>query len=240
MNYDLFLNLIPPAALVGLLAYFVNFFGKVIADQHPYADDRKWYIQVAGGTFVLNLVFGSIIGIYLANTFLIGVGHWWLHLTTLIVLSVIGTALLFNVRRESSRLYNYQKSQNEELDKKLGGLFSWYATFGQYIPPAFVPVIVSYFLTLEYFSKNSYWIATFFIVGFYIFFWSAFQYSLRKLEDSVPVDIYFTDEEREPIRGAIVLKINDDNIRARTENTILILNKSEVLKIEMKIPEKSL
>lgn len=240
MEYDLLLKLIPPALALSLLAYLVNFFGKVIADQQPFTDDRKWHVQIAGSVFMLNILFGSIIGIFFANTFSIGVGSWWGHLITLIAFSVVGTALLFNTIRESSRLYNYKKSQIEKLDKKFDGLFSGYATIGQFIPPALIPIIVSYFATIEYQSGNFYWIAASFIISFYIFFWSAFQYSLRKLEDSEPVTIHFVDKVREPIQNAKILKVNDDNIRARVDDTILILNKSEVFKIEMRIPEKLL
>lgn len=39
---------------------------------------------------------------------------------------------------------------------------------------------------------------------------------------------------------ARILKVNEDNIRLRIDNKIVILNKGEVLKIEMQIPEKLL
>lgn len=240
MEYDLLIKLIPPALAVSLLAYLANFFGKVITDQYPFADNREWHTQIMGSMFMLNVLFGSIIGIFFANTFPVGIGHWWGHAATLVVFIFVGTALLFNTSRESARLFNYQKSIHEELDKKFGGLISWYVNIGKFLPPAIVPVIVSYLVTVEYLSGNLYWIAASFILGFYILFWSAFQYSLRKIKDIEPVTIYFIDKELESIQQARILKVNDDNIRIRVENTITILNKSEVLKIEMKIPERLL
>lgn len=73
-----------------------------------------------------------------------------------------------------------------------------------------------------------------------MFVWSAVQYSLNKVKDISPVDVYFLNGNTEPLQGVHVLKINDDNIRIRSEDKIIILNKDQVLKIEMKIPEKHL
>lgn len=240
MDYDLLATLIPPAIALSVLAYFVNFFGKVIADQQPFTDDRKWHVQVAGSVFVLNIIFSSTIGIYLANIIPFRVNHWLEHTLVFVVLSVISTALYFHNSQESSRVYNYRKAINAEVDKKLDGLLSVYAKIGKCALPAVVPIITSYLVTLEYFSGNQYLLVIFGIIGFYILFWSAFQLSLRKLNEIAPINIYFTDKDREPICGAQVLKYNDDNIRVRVENKILILNKAEVHTIEMQIPDKLL
>lgn len=240
MEYDLLVKLIPPAIALSALAYFVNFFGKVMADQQPFTDDRKWHTQIAGSTFVLNIIFGSTIGVFLANSIPFRVDHWLEHTLTLVVLSVVSTALYFHNSQESSRIYNYRKTTSAERDKKLEGLPTLYAKMGKYALPAIVPIVVSYFVTLEYFSGNQYIIVITGIIGFYILFWSAFQLSLRKLDDIAPVDIYFIDKEREPIFQVMVLKVNEDNIRIRQADTIVIINKSEVLKIEMKIPESFL
>lgn len=240
MEYDLLVKLIPPAIALSVLAYFVSFFGKVIADQQPFADDRKWYTQIAGGMFVLNVIFGSIIGVFIANALPLRIESWIGHAISLLVLSFISTALYFHNARESSRLFNYRTKINEEFDKKLEGIPSLHAKFGKYALPSLVPVVVSYFIALEYFTGNEYMLLITAIVAFYIFFWSAFQYSLRKLNDIAPINIYFNNKDFDPILGAQVLKYNDDNIRIRTEDKILILNKSEVFKIEMKIPDSLL
>lgn len=240
MGYDLLVKLIPPAIALSVLAYFVNFFGRVIADQQPFTDDRKWHIQIAGSTFVINVVFGSTLGIFLANTLSLRIDHWWEHALTFLALSIMGTALYFHNSYESSRLYKYRKQINADIDKKYDGLPSLYAKFGQYVLPAFLPIMVSYIVTLEYLSGNPYLIVLTAIIAFYILLWSAYQLSLRKLSEVIPVDIHFTNKDIKPLLGVQVLKYNDDNIRVRMEDKVLILNKSEVHRIEMQIPKRLL
>jgi|GEM_PF-2177994 hypothetical protein len=120
------------------------------------------------------------------------------------------------------------------LDKKTDAFMSFCA---RYTGVGILPIILFYFGTLEYLSGNIYLITFSFSLIFLIFTWSAYGYSLKKLKDIVPVDVYFTDEKNEPLQGVRILKINDDNIRIRSNNKTLIINKGEVLKIEMKTPE---
>lgn len=234
------IEIITPAVVLAVLAYLTNFFGKVIADQQPFTDDRKWHIQIAGGIFMINIITGGTLGIWLANTLPFGVGYWWLHLTTFLVFGALGSALLFYNMKVSNEIYNIRKASFEKLDDTLGGLLSFYATVGKYIPVGILPVAVFYFCTLEFYSQNIYWIIITFSLGFMMLVWSAFGYSLRKIEEIAPVTIYFIDQIKEPITPARILKVNEDNIRLRVDNKIVILNKNEVLKIEMQIPEKLL
>lgn len=234
------IEIITPAVVLAVLAYLTNFFGKVITDQQPFIDDRKWHIQIAGGIFMINIIIGGTLGTWLANTIPFGIGHWWLHLTTFLVFGAIGSALLFYNVKTSNEIYNIKKNSFEKLDDKLQGLLSFYATIGKYIPIGVLPIVVFYFCTLEFYSQNIYWIIITFSLGFIMLIWSAFGYSLRKIEGIVPVTIHLIDETQNPITPARILKVNDDNIRLRVNNKIIILNKDEVLKIEMEIPEKLL
>lgn len=234
------LELITPAVAVAVLAYLTNFFGKVITDQQPFTDDRKWHVQVAGSVFMLNIIISGTLGIWLANTFTYGVGHWWLHLTTFLVFGVLGSSLLFYNMKISNDIYNFRKESYKKLDDTLGGLVSFYASIGKYIPVGVLPIAVFYFATLEFYSQNLYWIIVTATLGFTMLIWSAFGYSLRKIEEIAPVTIYFSDQTTDPITPARILKVNEDNIRLRVDNKIVILSKDDVLKIEMEIPEKML
>ncbi|XKT74752.1 MAG: hypothetical protein ACJKTH_01545 [Patescibacteria group bacterium UBA2163] len=239
IDYSQFLGLIPPAIAISISVYLVHFFGKIIADQVPFADDRKWQIQLSGTMFMLNMMFG-VIGIYLATLYPWGIGHWWLHLITFAVLSFVGGTLFVYNLKESSRVFNHSAKIITLIDEKFDGIASFYANIGKYMGVGIIPIIVFYFGTLEFLSGNIYWIIIFFVFIFLIFIWSAFGYSLTKLKDITPVDIHFKDRDREPLYGARILKFNDDNIRARVGDTIYFLNKNEVLMTEMKIPEKFL
>lgn len=239
IDYSQFLGLIPPALAISLFAYLVHFFGKIISDQIPFADDRKWHIQISGTIFMLNMLSG-VIGIYFANQHPWGIGSWWMHLITFAVLSFIGCTLFVHNLRESSKFFNYNSKIIPALDEKFDGFATFYANIGKYMGIGIVPIILFYFGTLEFLSGNIYTITMSFVMISLIFVWSAFGYSLRKMKDIVPVDIHFVDKTREPLLGARILKFNDDNVRARVNDTIYIINKSEILMTEMKIPEKLL
>jgi hypothetical protein len=231
---------ITPAISLAVLAYLTNFFGQIIADQYAFTDDRKWHIQIAGSWFMLNIIVGGTLGVWLANTLPIGRGHWWLHLVTFIVFSLIGSALIFFNARTSNKIFNIKTEQFKKIDGKYSGLASFYASMGKYIPVGILPIAVFYFDTLEFYSQNIYWIILFFSFGLMMFAWSALGSSFKQVEDTAPVTIYFVDKTRDPVTPARILKVNEDNIRLRVENKIVILNKGEVLKIEMEIPEKLL
>lgn len=63
---------------------------------------------------------------------------------------------------------------------------------------------------------------------------------MRKMEERLPVDVHFIDSEREVVKGAMILKVNEDNVRLRVDDTIMIINKSEIFKLEMLVPENRL
>ncbi len=240
MEYDLLVKLIPPAIALSVLAYFVSFFGKVISDQQPFSDDRKWHAQLHGSVFVVNIIFGGLIGIWLAEKFSLIISNTWLFVTTFAVFSVISTALLFEVQYIGSHFFKYKRTILTDLDKKYDGLFSFAAKVGKYLPQSIVPVVVFYFGAQVYSSGNFYMIAISMIMAFFIFLWSATKYSYKSVRDVALMNIYFKDVSIEPLISVQVLKINDDNIRIRTEDHIFLLNKNEVLKVEMKIPESFL
>lgn len=236
MDYSQLLALIPPAIAISLFVYLIHFFGKIIADQEPVVDDRKWHVQLAGTMFMVNMLSG-LLGIYLANLAPWGLDAWWLHGVTFFVLSFLAGVLYCNNLRESTRVFNYKKNMLAAIEKRTDGFVTFYARIGDFIGVGILPVVLFYFGTLEFLSGNIYWTIFFASMIFLVFIFSAYNYSLRRLKDITPVDIHFIDKERETIVGARILKMNDDNVRARVGDTILILNKSEILKTEMVIPE---
>ncbi|MFZ2253342.1 MAG: hypothetical protein WAW13_04210 [Minisyncoccia bacterium] len=240
MEYDLLVKLIPPAIALSVLAYFVNFFGKVISDQQPFLDDRKWHAQLHGSVFVVNIILGGLIGIWLAEKSPLIINNTWLFVITFAVFSVISTALLFEVQYIGSHFFKYKRTILADLDKKYDGLFSFAVKVGKYLPQSIVPVVVFYFGAQVYSSGNFYMIAISMIMAFFIFLWSATKYSYKSVGDVALMNIYFKDTSIEPLISVQVLKINDDNIRIRNEDHIFLLNKNEVLKVEMKIAESSL
>ncbi len=50
-------NFITPAIFISLLVFLVRFLGRVVSDQKPFTDDRKWEVDVRGVFFVVNKIF---------------------------------------------------------------------------------------------------------------------------------------------------------------------------------------
>jgi hypothetical protein len=232
-------NVIPPAAALAVIAYLSRFFGKAIADQKPFADDREWEIELAGVTFIVNL-WPGLLGIA-AAFFLPHLGKGWMHAVDFFVLTMLTLALMALKNNLAARYFAIEtvgfggKLLERESDfKSLRRNWIIYLML--------IQIALFYVGTAEYLSANIFWI---------ILFWSAIFTSLIFLaliqsifglsgEESVPVDIYFVDKTIEPLTGVTTRKVNDDNIRARVGDKMLIINKSQILKIEMKIPEKIL
>jgi hypothetical protein len=240
-------SLITPAIAISIIAYLTHFFGKIIEDQNPFADNRKWAIEISGIFFMVNIVSG-IVGIYVAiNGFwfipsYFGVGQSWLHLVTVFTLSFFVCVLLVNNMYLGSKLFNINKKTIENLEKNTFGITKELSNIGKYVGIGTLPIVLFYFATLEYLSGNIYWIIIYFSNIFLTFILLALNFSLKKFTkgDNITLaSIYFIGKKK-PLTNVRILKVNEDNVRIRVEDKIIILNKTEVSKIEMVIPEKDL
>ena len=229
------IELVTPAIAISVLAYLINFFGKIIADQKPFADNRDWEIQLSGSYFILNIILSGVAGVYLANTVPLLVGHWTLHLMTFFILSLMGGCLWFYTTELGNSVYNIRKKAYEKFDAMMFNLPSSYAPYGKYISPSILSLVAFYLCTLELQSGNLYWIVISFSLTLNIYIWSALSFSLKRIEKIAPTLIHFKNQDVDPVEVDRILKINDDNIRARVGDAVVIINKDEVLKVEMKV-----
>ncbi|MBW2984501.1 hypothetical protein KY361_05265 [Candidatus Woesearchaeota archaeon] len=56
MDLDKLFWIVPPAIIVGVIAYLIKFFGRVIIDFIPYCDDRRYAAEINGITFFIAFV----------------------------------------------------------------------------------------------------------------------------------------------------------------------------------------
>lgn len=235
-------GLITPAIVISVIAYLSHFFGKIINDQSPFSDNESWAIELRGVLFTLDIALLGIWGVYLANLSSWGYPHWWIHIITLIVISMMAGALFLSNIYLAAKFFNADKNNIKLLEEKTQGFIEIFAMSDKYINSGIFSLILFYFGTLEYLSKNIYFIIFYFPIIFYVFILLAHNFSLKKSIKGkiVLVDIYFKDANKEMIKGAVILKYNEDNIRVRLEDKIIILNKNEVFKIEMVISQNRL
>lgn len=232
MDYSQFLT---PAIGAGLFVYLANFFGKVMADQMPVVDDRKWQVQIGGVMFMTNLVTG-LIGVYFAVTF--PWSGWWLHLVTMLVLGIVYASLYSYSLVKGSEAYKYRTKELAEADPKYKETRDALVWTGEYMATPILPIITFYFGTLEFLSGNVYWTIASGVFIFLMLTQYAYITSLKKWEE--PVTVYFAEKGREPLKGVTIIKEKEDSYRLRVDNKIILLSKSEVASIEMVIPNRQL
>ena len=226
MDYKTLLLILPPAVALSILVYLTRFLGKVITDQSPYADDRKWSIELYGlGYLINNLALNIIIGVFLAIYLPLTLSDSWCFiiisfiLFNLVLVSSALTKKIFKVDSYILKLFTQNKRNREIFLEK----------YGNYINTILIPAF--YVISTVFISKNIFWSSIMFCQLFFILFYSAYIYSLLIFKP-IKADIYFIDNSTEPLKGISLLKINPDNIRLEINNKILILNKSIVAKIE--------
>lgn len=234
------LGLIPPAILISVLAYLVRFFGKIIADQKPFSDDRGWEIEISGTFFFLIIIFDVVLGtagaLYFGG---FGIGH----LIRLIITTTLGLWLLVIGMFFVEKVYQIKYPLIKELVKiatrgevDFKGVSNKFLSINYSLTTWIFPIIFAYIITIEYKSGSLLWMILNGSQVFLGFIFLALNYSLNKTK--LPkIDIFFTNGKN-PIRNAILLKYNKDNIRIKQEERVVIVNRDFVQKIEFLPAEK--
>jgi hypothetical protein len=116
-----------------------------------------------------------------------------------------------NDEKESESLINFFS----QIDKLVSGIF---------------PILLGYILAIDYLTPSIAWLSLLSIEALTVLLFMAMNYSLR-LTKLPKVDVYLINTP-EPMKGLDLLKMNEDNLRLRDGNKIIILNINQVLKIE--------
>lgn len=233
---------IAPAFILSIVVYLVRFFGKIIADQKPFSDNRNWEIEISGINFFLGLILlPSILGVFAALSWgELGSGHW----TRYIIVSICGSWLWFTMNLLVESVYKIKAPVIRTFFtlSTLGeGNFEKFSKntlrFNNYIPLLIFPTIFAYILTLEYRAGNLWWVVIMGVQVFVGLIFAALNYSLRRLQ--LPqINIFFVNNT-DPVKNVILLKINDDNVRIKNGEQVTIINRDQIKKIEFVVLENS-
>ena len=237
------LTLLPPAIIISVVAYLVHFFGKIIADQWPYADDREWYAEISGIYFLLGtVIFSGILGVLLALWWGgLGTGHWWRFIIVILCgswLWTIGCLLADKVYGLRNPLICFWLDllAKDEKDATAETIRDGILKFNRWVPIWLFSIIFAYILTLEYRAGSWGWLL---IIGIEIFIsliFMALNYSLMRIH--LPqVDIFFANGD-DPIRDATLIKVSDDDVRVKKEGQIIIISRSQVKQIDFYPPKQ--
>lgn len=214
-------TLIPSAVILSVFAFLINFFGKAITDQTPFADDRKWNRELNGLLFfvfhILVILSGVLIFISSGfNLFRFTSSDWMLLLIVIIV--ILTTEF---TKKKAVDFFLRDKSINDKD-------YIWYIRIFTVLTFIIILLLISYYNWKEHlYIVPSLGLLLVHLLDF------ALITSLRK-ENIGIADIYFIDGKK-PIKDCRVLKVNDDNIRIRKGKFSMIINKSQIFKIEEKV-----
>ena len=232
--YPQLVNLIPPAVLLGVVAYLVRFFGRAITDQRPFADDRNWDIEISGIYFFLSFIlFSGILGVLGALRFgTLYTDHWarfviiGICITWLWLLGGLYAKKVYGIKFLWLQSFFIGDPDKEGKAEKLGESI---LKISRYIPLWIFSVIFIYILTLEYQSNSIGWMLFNGVEIFIGFIFMALIYSLLPLR--LPqVDIFFNDGTA--MQNVTLLKMNSDNIRIKDGDQVVVINRDQVKKVE--------
>ena len=105
------------------------------------------------------------------------------------------------------------------------------------IPLGVFPILFIYVLISEYKSDSVVWFAFFVIYVFTAFLFLSMNYALRK---NRPLKAAIYMENGDAIADVVLLKMNEDHVRLRSGDKILLIPKNRILKIEMPIEQKGI
>jgi hypothetical protein len=233
-------NLITPAILISLLVFMVKFFGRAVSDQKPFTDDRKWEADISGVFFLVNRV---LIPIVIVMMYVEKIAYFWplnvfwdnlrnfknpfivndLYLFIFFVIYFVVFAVF------SSRLLSFAEIKTERNAKINWNIFYKEITINFFI--GLIPIAIIVFLYVVYLTKDLVYFAYSLLLSFVSFFGLAAVESLVK-KNIVRANIYFVDSKIAPIKGCRVVRENSDNVRVIDNKKELIINKSQIFKVE--------
>ncbi|MGC9968430.1 MAG: hypothetical protein ABSC29_01705 [Minisyncoccia bacterium] len=242
MNWQDLSPWITPAIILSIAAYFTHLFGKIIADQKAFTDNRDWEIEFSGLWFLADFLLppGIIaIGTLLRfKDFIMGwasqipayvapVNYHWIDFAIIFLIGSYCTVAASILGKGKYGLPNPDPEINKDAAERIFDRVTNINTIFLQIFSMFVIFIFA----LELLSGSIFWISIFSVQVFSVFILIALNYSLMR--HSAPrADIYFNGKTK-PLLDVLLLKVNDDNIKIRTLGKTSFLNRDEVLKWEI-------
>lgn len=249
MNWQTLESFITPAIILTVLAYFVRLFGKAIADQVPYADDRDWQIEVNGLWFFVDFLLPPGIIAVAALLYFRGVifafldamsaqfdpiTYHWVNLVIIFITLLyyaIASSILSEGKYKLTALVPQTVWGGSDLpEKRRKNIFDRIANIDAVIlqPTAMVLIFIG---GIEVLSGSVLWMTVFAVQIFTALIGLALNYSLMKYHFP-RANVHFVSK-RSSFSDVILLKVNKDNIRVRDGDRVRVINKDLVSELEI-------
>jgi len=245
MNTSNFLSLItivPIAVILSIVFFLIKFFGKAYSDQVPFADNRSWHEELFGISFFSYYILSP--AILMLIIYSSGWKFWsfppedWL-LLAIGFLAFISLTVASNKAKiffeddnfyEGDYISTLKKSLNTKNDVKAdnGDQIVLYRFF---IFPV-ITLLIMYGMSLLFRLEAYYFL---FSAVIYLFFHlTSFALLLSLIKRNIlRANINFVDNQKETIKNCRIIKINNDNVKIKTEdNRFFLLSKTIISDIE--------
>ena len=246
MTWQNLIPYLPSAVAISIVAYFVRFFGKAIADQIPYADNRDWSIELAGLWFFVDFLFPPvIIAAALLSFFKSPIVAWfdqisttfapisyhWLNIVIVFMAWIYyagASTILLQERYkvpdaaanvEDPTIFKKRRKHRFDLVMKINAVLLQ--------PSAMLLIFVA---GVEILSGSVLWITVFAVQLFAALVGIALNYLLMRHRLPI-VNIHFVSK-RKALDDVLLLKLNPDTVRVRNDDRVLIINRNTVSEIE--------
>lgn len=235
------LKIVPIAVILSVVYFLIKFFGKAYADQVPFADDRSWHEELFGISFFSGQVLSPAISVLLL--FSKGWKFWqflkedWL-LLGISFLVFISSIIIGNKSKKffnddnffEGNYFSSLKKISDLKNKKIDDSDKTVLLRVLFFP--FVTILIMWGVLLLYSWTAYYHLVSAVIILFFYLTTLALMLSLMK-RHILKANIYFINTQERIIKQCRVIKVNNDNIKIKTnDGKFVIINKASVLKME--------
>lgn len=241
LDWQKIIDLIPFAVIISIIVFLVRFFGKVISDQVPFADNRTWHEDLSGISFFSHQILSPVILILIAYS---RGCRFWLFPKEDWLLLVVGFLAFISLNIVLKKTLSFLK--DNDFDE--GNLFSCLTNFFSYNDEKkgngdkmifykylVFPIISLCMMVIALFLY--FWGQYYHLVGVLLYLFlhlTAFALLSSLIRRNIMLaDIRFINKSQNTIKNCRVLKVNDDNVKIYKDKKVIILNKVLILSIEL-------
>ena len=215
---------ISSAIIIAVLGFLVRFFGKAITDQKPFSDNREWDIELFGSNFLIFYIISPILVVCFFIVRHYNFFSWFKEDWLLVLVAILSMMGLYIAQSEGVVFF---KNFKPKIDNKKYNL--------KYFLFILLSLLIIFVLAKFYIWKQYLYLIAGSLYLFPFFIGLALFTSLKK-ENILFANIFLVGQ-RLPLKDCRIIKINNDNIRIRLKDKVILLSKDSISKIEIVIKE---
>lgn len=240
-DWQNFVALIPITVVVSIVVFLIRFFGRVVADLTPFADDRRWLEDLTGIRFFTTYILSPIVWIFLFSSnglrfWLFSKENFWL-----LIISFVNIIVLWVISKKALDFFsdeNFDEGNILTFAKKVTNFKNntplnngdWLIILKYlflYLVSLFILVILWYFY--KWHAYYHVFIGIMYLFSHFTLFAVLLSLSRRNI---LLANIKFIDSNLPDIKSCRILKVNNDNVRIKTDDGVSVINKSLIFRID--------